>query len=257
MLTAQNSLPAGKRGTPGREDRDGAQRGRWRWRRTGYRKEGITGHAWEPEEERQEGDEKRQPQQRKRRTAASLPAWRTGLMKGAEGRCQREGAWNERRRGGKGSRSLRGRDTAERDAALFFLVRILARGCSLAGSILLGRELDPASFGLVSLVGAALSVPEAIGTLGLPDALAAAPGRDAGRERELAGTAFWWMLLGETGMAVLLLILAPFFARALHRENLTSLLRLSSLSLFATPWIRIISVQVQRRRQEEQGCRFR
>ena len=174
-------------------------------------------------------------------------------MKGAEGRCQREGAWNARRRGGKGSRSLRGRDTAERDAALFFLVRVLARGCSLAGSILLGRELDPASFGLVSLVGAALSVPEAIGTLGLPDALAAAPRRDAGRERELAGTAFWWMLLGETGMAVLLLILAPFFARALHRENLTSLLRLSSLSLFATPWIRTISVQVQRRRQEEQA----
>lgn len=174
-------------------------------------------------------------------------------MKGAEGRCQREGTWNERRREGKGSRNLRGRDTAARDAALFFLVRVLARGCSLAGSILLGRELDPASFGLVDLAFAALSVPEAIGTLGLPDALAAAPGRDAGRERELAGTAFRWMLLGETGMAVLLLILAPFFARALHRENLTSLLRLSSLSLFATPWIRTISVQVQRRRQEEQA----
>ena len=126
--------------------------------------------------------------------------------------------------------------------------------CSFwCGSLQGDAPLRAASFGLVSLVGAALSVPEAIGTLGLPDALAAAPRRDAGRERELAGTAFWWMLLGETGMAVLLLILAPFFARALHRENLTFLLRLSSLSLFATPWIRTISVQVQRRRQEEQA----
>lgn len=135
-----------------------------------------------------------------------------------------------------------------RDAALFFLVRLLARGCSLAGSILLGRELDPSSFGLFSLAGAICAIPDAIGTLGLSDALAAAPRRDPRREHEITAAAFWWMLLGETCMVLLLFLLAPLPAIWLQEENLTCLLRLSSLSLLSTPFLRILSVQVQRSR---------
>lgn len=226
-------------GRSGQEEQEAGKKGGWEEK--GDREEMNGRKALG---EREKGEKREVRKRRKVREKRDVRKKRRAEFPHAAALCRRRG---------NALRPHKRPDRTARDAALFFLVRLLARGCSLAGSILLGRELDPSSFGLFSMAGAICAIPDAIGTLGLSDALAAAPRRDPRREQEITVTAFWWMLLGETCMVLLLFLLAPLPAIWLQEKNLTCLLRLSSLSLLSTPFLRILSVQVQRSRIRTEG----